>query len=93
MQLSDPGLIKDRCYLGGEWVAADSGETIPVTDPATGEVLAHVPRMGASETGRAIDAARAAWPGWRERAPQRSGRPSSGAGAISCSGTRTTSAR
>lgn len=67
MQLSDPGLVRDRCYLGGEWVAADSGETIPVTDPATGEVLARVPRMGAPETRRAIDAARAAWPGWRAR--------------------------
>lgn len=50
MQLSDPGLIKERCYLGGEWAAADSGETIPVTNPATGEVLARVPRMGAPET-------------------------------------------
>ena len=67
MQLSDPGLMKDRCYLGGEWVAADSGETIPVTNPATGEVLAHVPRMGAAETTRAIDAAAAAWPAWRAR--------------------------
>ena len=67
MQLSDPGLMKDRCYLGGEWVAADSGETIPVTDPATGEVLGHVPRMGAAETARAIDAASAAWPAWRAR--------------------------
>ena len=92
MQLSDPGLMKDRCYLGGEWVAADSGETIPVTNPATGEVLGHVPRMGAAETARAIDAA--APPGPRGgRAPPRTGRPSSGAGAISCSRTRTTSGR
>ena len=67
MQLSDPGLMKDRCYLGGEWVAADSGETIPVTNPATGEVLGDVPRMGAAETARAIDAAAAAWPAWRAR--------------------------
>ena len=67
MQLSDSSLVKERCYLGGEWVAADSGETIPVTNPATGEVLAHVPRMGAAETVRAIEAARAAWPEWRAR--------------------------
>ena len=67
MQLSDPSLIKDRCYLGGEWVAADSGETIPVTNPATGEVLGHVPKMGAGETVRAIEAAQAAWPAWRAR--------------------------
>ena len=67
MQLSDPSLIKDRCYLGGEWVAADSGETIPVTCPANGEVLSEVPKMGAAETARAIEAARAAWPAWRAR--------------------------
>ena len=67
MQLSDPSLLKDKCYIGGAWVAADSGETIPVTSPATGEVIGHVPRMGAGETARAIEAARVAWPGWRTR--------------------------
>jgi succinate-semialdehyde dehydrogenase/glutarate-semialdehyde dehydrogenase len=44
---------------------ADGGETFPVLDPATGQELAHVPRMGAEETRRAIDAARDAYPGWR----------------------------
>jgi succinate-semialdehyde dehydrogenase / glutarate-semialdehyde dehydrogenase len=44
---------------------ADGGETFPVLDPATGQELAHVPRMGADETRRAIDAARDAYPGWR----------------------------
>src|SRR4029077_16676001 len=46
---------------------ADSGATFPVHDPATGEVLAEVPRMGASETRRAIEAAAAALPAWRAR--------------------------
>ena len=31
--------------MGGEWVESDSGETFPVTDPATGEEIARVPRM------------------------------------------------
>jgi succinate-semialdehyde dehydrogenase/glutarate-semialdehyde dehydrogenase len=44
---------------------ADGGETFPVLDPATGQELARVPRMGADETRRAIDAAREAYPGWR----------------------------
>jgi succinate-semialdehyde dehydrogenase / glutarate-semialdehyde dehydrogenase len=44
---------------------ADGGETFPVLDPATGQELAYVPRMGADETRRAIDAARDAYPGWR----------------------------
>jgi succinate-semialdehyde dehydrogenase/glutarate-semialdehyde dehydrogenase len=46
-------------------VEADGGETFPVFDPATGQELARVPRMGADETRRAIDAARGAYPHWR----------------------------
>ena len=46
-------------------VEADGGETFPVLDPATGQELARVPRMGADETRRAIDRARDAYPGWR----------------------------
>jgi len=45
--------------------SADSGETFPVTNPATGEVLAHVPRMGTKETRRALEAADRALPRWR----------------------------
>jgi succinate-semialdehyde dehydrogenase / glutarate-semialdehyde dehydrogenase len=44
---------------------ADGGDSFPVLDPATGQELARVPRMGADETRRAIDAARDAYPGWR----------------------------
>ena len=43
--------------IGGEWVGADSGQTIAVTNPATGEVLGTVPQSGAAETTRAIAAA------------------------------------
>jgi succinate-semialdehyde dehydrogenase/glutarate-semialdehyde dehydrogenase len=44
---------------------ADSGETFPVQDPATGETIAEVPRMGVAETRRAIERAQAAFPSWR----------------------------
>jgi succinate-semialdehyde dehydrogenase/glutarate-semialdehyde dehydrogenase len=44
---------------------ADSGETFPVHDPATGETIAEVARMGAAETRRAIERAQAAYPSWR----------------------------
>jgi succinate-semialdehyde dehydrogenase/glutarate-semialdehyde dehydrogenase len=54
-----------KAYLAGEWVDADSGETFPVTNPATGDALAHVPRLGAAETRRAIEAAERALPAWR----------------------------
>src|SRR6185312_12697985 len=44
---------------------SDSGETFPVVDPATGETIAEVPRMGTAETRRAIERAEAALPAWR----------------------------
>src|SRR4051812_47267628 len=44
---------------------SDSGETFPVLDPATGETIAEVPRMGSAETRRAIERAEAALPQWR----------------------------
>jgi succinate-semialdehyde dehydrogenase / glutarate-semialdehyde dehydrogenase len=59
-------LLLDKAYVGGTWIEADSGETFPVVDPANGHELARVPRLGAAETRRAIDAARAAYPGWRK---------------------------
>src|SRR4051812_42918013 len=58
-------LLLDRGYVGGEWVEGDAGETFPVVNPATGEELAHVPRMGAAETRRAIAAAQDAYRPWR----------------------------
>ncbi len=61
------GLIRQACLIDGEWCASDDGATIDVTDPATGKLLAQVPRMGAQETERAIRAADAALPAWRDK--------------------------
>lgn len=66
-QLRDPLLVRHACVIDGQWCDADDGATIDVTDPATGESLGSVPRMGASETRRAIDAAAAALPAWRAK--------------------------
>ncbi|KGD10385.1 succinate-semialdehyde dehydrogenase [Burkholderia pseudomallei] len=63
--MKDPSLLRHQAYIGGEWQAADSDATFEVFDPATGESLGTVPKMGATETARAIDAAQAAWAGWR----------------------------
>ncbi len=52
-------------YIDGSWVAADSGEQINVTNPATGEPVGDIPRLGKAETERAIEAADAALPAWR----------------------------
>ena len=47
-------LLKQAAYIAGEWVQADGGGTIAVTDPATGETIAAVPDMGSAETVRAV---------------------------------------
>jgi succinate-semialdehyde dehydrogenase / glutarate-semialdehyde dehydrogenase len=64
-RLREQGLLLDKGYVGGRWTAADSGETFAVDDPASGEVLARVPRMGVDETRRAIEGAADAYPKWR----------------------------
>lgn len=60
-------LLRTQCYIDGAWIDADSGARFDVTNPATGEVLASVPALGAVETRRAIGAAEAAWPAWRQK--------------------------
>ena len=65
MKLLDPVLLRTQAHLNGAWISADSGATYPVRDPATGAELARVPRLGAAETRRAVDAAAAAQPAWR----------------------------
>src|SRR5579871_2798438 len=67
MQLKDQKLFRQQCYIDGAWVGADSGATIPVKDPASGETLGTVPKMGAEETRRAIEAADRALPAWRAK--------------------------
>jgi len=65
MKLHDEKLLRQRCYVDGAWIAADGGTTITVRNPATGDSIGTVPRLGAPETRRAIEAAERALPGWR----------------------------
>ena len=67
LTLKDPKLLRNQCYIDGQWVDAEGGKTLAVTNPATGELLGTVPSMGAAETRRAIEAANAAWPAWRSK--------------------------
>jgi succinate-semialdehyde dehydrogenase/glutarate-semialdehyde dehydrogenase len=67
-------LLRRQAYVDGRWVDADSGATFPVYNPATGEVLAEVPRMGAAETRRAIEAAARALPAWQALTAKERGR-------------------
>jgi succinate-semialdehyde dehydrogenase/glutarate-semialdehyde dehydrogenase len=74
LKLKDRKLLRQQCYVDGAWIDADGGNTLAVTNPATGEVLGTVPSMGTAETRRAIEAANAAWPAWRAKtAKERSG--------------------
>ena len=63
--MSFTDFLKQQCYIDGKWCDADSGATADVIDPGSGEKLGTVPKMGAAETLRAIDAAEAALPAWR----------------------------
>ncbi len=65
LPLKDPTLFRQANYLDGKWVQSDSGKTIVVKNPATGEAIGEVPAMGTAETRRAIEAANRAWPAWR----------------------------
>jgi len=61
MQLRDASLLREQCYLDGAWL----GEGMdPVTNPATGEVIARVPRLGAAETAGAVERAHVAFRNW-----------------------------
>ena len=67
-------LLTDGTQLiGGEWVPARDGQTIAVENPATGEVLAHVPRSGETDIADAVAAAEEAFPAWRDTSPSRRG--------------------
>jgi len=67
LNLKDASLFRQQCYIDGQWLNADGGETLSIRNPATGEALGTVPKMLAAETARAIAAANAAWPAWRAK--------------------------
>ncbi|RJG04431.1 NADP-dependent succinate-semialdehyde dehydrogenase [Noviherbaspirillum sedimenti] len=72
--LNKPALFRQQCYIDGQWIDADGGAVLPVTNPATGETIGSIPKMGADETRRAIAAANASWGAWRSKpAKERAG--------------------
>jgi succinate-semialdehyde dehydrogenase/glutarate-semialdehyde dehydrogenase len=73
MQISDQGLLKTQAYIDGKWVDADSGETLPVLNPATGEIIAEIAKCGGAETRRAIEAAEKAIVAWRKKTAKERG--------------------
>jgi succinate-semialdehyde dehydrogenase/glutarate-semialdehyde dehydrogenase len=74
LALGDPKLFRQQCYVNGVWTDARSGGAIEVDNPATRETIGTVPAFGRDETRAAIEAADAAWSGWRARpAKERAG--------------------
>ena len=65
MNLKNTDLLRSTNLIGGKWITADDQSTLTVVNPGTGALLGQVPRCGAAETRRAIEAADAAWPAWR----------------------------
>ena len=58
--------MKEANLIGGEWIAADDGSTMNVTNPANGQVIGTIPTCGRDETRRAIEAASKAFQSFRE---------------------------
>ena len=65
MTIQNFKLFRDKCYINGEWIEANSKDTISVNNPATLKEIGTVPKCGKEETKKAIDAANAAWPKWK----------------------------
>jgi succinate-semialdehyde dehydrogenase/glutarate-semialdehyde dehydrogenase len=70
LTLRDGNLFQQLCFIDGSWIGADSLESIEVSNPATGEKIGTIPKMGAAETRRAIEAAHRAYPLWRAKTAQ-----------------------
>jgi succinate-semialdehyde dehydrogenase/glutarate-semialdehyde dehydrogenase len=62
VSLKDPDLLRSECFIGGEWIGGD--EATSVTDPSNGSIVAYVPKFGARQTHRAIEAGSIAQPTW-----------------------------
>ncbi|QEI08568.1 NADP-dependent succinate-semialdehyde dehydrogenase [Pigmentiphaga aceris] len=63
--IQDGKWFRQHAYVNGKWIDAENGATVDVTNPATGKTIGTVPKMGAADARRAVEAANAAWPAWR----------------------------
>lgn len=57
-------LLKNKAYVNGEWISADSGKTFDVTNPATEETIGTLPDLGEADTEKAVEAAHKAFSEW-----------------------------
>ncbi len=66
-ELKDARLFREACYVDGQWIQAISGESVGVDNPATGEIIGRIPKLGAAETRQAIEAANRTFPAWSKK--------------------------
>lgn len=67
MQLNELALFRQQAFIAGKWCDADHQQTSEILNPATLEVIGTVPNMGKAEAERAIEAAKEAWPLWKNK--------------------------
>ncbi|MDX2135759.1 MAG: NAD-dependent succinate-semialdehyde dehydrogenase [Saprospiraceae bacterium] len=72
--LKDSNLLHPQAFINGAWTNADTHAVFPVINPATGETIAGVADCGPAETARAIAAAEAALPAWKNKTAMQRGR-------------------
>jgi succinate-semialdehyde dehydrogenase/glutarate-semialdehyde dehydrogenase len=65
LELRDPSLLRGDLFVDGEWAASADGDTLPVTDPATGRTIAAVANGTRDDARRAVEAAQRAFGPWR----------------------------
>ncbi|QGT78443.1 succinate-semialdehyde dehydrogenase [Guyparkeria halophila] len=66
-------LFREDCFIDGQWVSAGETDRQAVVNPANGETIGSVPRLGVEPTRQAIEAAERAWPAWREQTAEARG--------------------
>src|SRR5690554_3707503 len=67
MLLNDPSLFRQQAFIAGQWCDADQGNTLQLINPATADILGHVPNMAAAEAHRAIEKAHQTLPTWQAK--------------------------
>ncbi|QUV69324.1 NAD-dependent succinate-semialdehyde dehydrogenase [Acinetobacter baumannii] len=67
MQLNELTLFRQQAFVAGKWCDADHQQTFEILNPATLEIIGTVPNMGKAEAERAIEAAKEAWPLWKNK--------------------------
>jgi len=67
LPIKDISLFRQACYIDGGWIEPRSSDVINVDNPATGEIIGRVPKMGTAQVRQAIEAAARAFPAWRKR--------------------------